>query len=156
MHHLLHDNGDGTGRAAVPVGGGTVGPERGPARLHRLQQCLVARDVQDGVVLSGKRLTGGVLLAGGGPNGDPRAPQVLKGGEYGLGNGLGDLPGEDEFADRQAVGTAGLAARISAPRPVSRRKRSNRPVLRQKAGGTGRPASIISPTCWPFMGAWGL
>src|SRR5262249_33260328 len=57
------------------VGGDASVPERGPAAAYRVGQRLLARDVEDRVLLTGKGRSGQILRGGGRPHCDGTATQ---------------------------------------------------------------------------------
>ena len=67
-HHLLHDHAELdrllVDPLALTVGDGAIGPERGPAAPDGIEECLLTRDVQEGVLLAGERRPRKVLGGG--------------------------------------------------------------------------------------------
>ena len=78
-HHVLNDDGDGNlprvDPLALPVGDGAVRPQRGPTIHHGPDDRLLADDIQECVLLPGKRGTRQVLGRGAGTHGHRSAAQ---------------------------------------------------------------------------------
>jgi hypothetical protein len=66
-HAVLRD------AVARPIGDGARGPQAAPAPHHRIEQRLVAHDVEKRVLLAGEAEVGEVFGGGGGADGDGQA-----------------------------------------------------------------------------------